>query len=543
MPTLTADVFPVQGRVLVTADWSDVPAAICARVERVIDATGARAPLRGYVYPCPTPGEYQHLSGGVAIFWDTEAPLEVAFHYETDAVDVLGVQIMAVGDPVLYDTGSRTVANGWGTPDIGPVWTHPVGAAADYSVGGGLLTESVGAVPADRSGLVDLNMTNGQILATTDCPVPTGAGEIGFAIRMRQGGTAFFTVDTLQVNVRHFVGSTVQMELLEIAGFVFIGTTALAPIPGVALGDPITVRAEANGFTFRAKAWLAGTPEPDAWLQTLTLGKPAKGGVVQFIASIGAGITNPTPFVVTWDNINVTSYDPTDVAMTASTGPLTMDSLDGFWLRDPVRPCNDRRLDICFNPADPACVAGTGIAFAAMETESYDANTAVMMPTNRRRPIPVARTRRDAGSQITLITRTFADRDDLNETLEPGGPLLFQAPPEYGIPDRYMSVAAVSVARGITDHRYPVRVDTLPFVTVDRPVGPTQGTCDSQFGTLCSEYATWTVAATGGRPWSELITGSPASLGYETWGEINTDYADWNAVLAVGTWTDVLESP
>lgn len=225
------------------------------------------------------------------------------------------------------------------------------------------------------------------------------------------------------------------------------------------------------------------------------------------------------------------------------TPSMTINSGGEFFLRDPVRPCNDRRVLLCFDPR-VECEPGEGIFFAEMQQEGYAANSTAFLPTNAQLPIPVARQRRAVASTLLLVTRTFEDRDAVLALNDPGSPLLFSVPPGYGIPDRYMTVGDVTVSRGLPDHRFEPRMISMPHQRVARPVGPSQGVCGARFEDLCDVYATWTLAAASGASYASLITGAPAALGWETWAEINTDYVSWAAVLASqGTWANVLASP
>lgn len=240
-----------------------------------------------------------------------------------------------------------------------------------------------------------------------------------------------------------------------------------------------------------------------------------------------------------------------------SLDPVTIESDGQFWLRDPVRPCHDRAVPLCFTPANNAaesdgtfCIPASGIFFASMGTEAYEPNTLTLNPTNARRPLAMSRQRRDVSSVLTLVTRTFDDRDALLALTEPGSPLYFAGPAAYGIPRRWMDVGTVSFERGLSDHKYQVRVADLPFVAVDRPAGPTQGTCGSQVSDLCDIYATWDDMAAAGLTWDDLIRGlagsetAPDFAAYRRWtagaNSVLNSFADWNAVdNGTRTWTDL----
>jgi hypothetical protein len=227
--------------------------------------------------------------------------------------------------------------------------------------------------------------------------------------------------------------------------------------------------------------------------------------------------------------------------VTAESGMVTIPSNGAFRLRDPVRPCHDLYVPLCFDQVpDPTCLPGSGVFFASMDTESYGTNAILLNPTNASNPLLVSRQRRNVTSVLTLVTRTFADRDDLLTLLNPGSPVLLQGPPQYGINDRYMAVDDVSVERGLSDHKFPIRVNTLPYTAVGRPAGPTQGVCGSQVGDTCDIYSTWQELADAGLTWADLIRGyasqdsGAAFANRRTWDDVNAEFVDWDDVNTGG---------
>ncbi len=237
----------------------------------------------------------------------------------------------------------------------------------------------------------------------------------------------------------------------------------------------------------------------------------------------------------------------TPVTADTSLDPTTILAGGIFRLRDPVRPCHDQAVPLCFTQANTAmddagyCLPGNGIFFASMDTEDYEPNTLTLNPTNAKYPIAMTRTRRGVTSILTLVTRTFTDRDNLLTLAEPGSPLFWHGPAAYGIPDQYMDVGRVSVQRGLSDHKFQVRVAALPYTEVARPAGPQQGVCGSQVQDLCD--FTWDELAAEGFTWDDLIRGRASGTlppAYRTWDDVQADFADWNAVdSGTRTWTDL----
>lgn len=240
----------------------------------------------------------------------------------------------------------------------------------------------------------------------------------------------------------------------------------------------------------------------------------------------------------------------TPVTADTSLDPTTIPANGLFRLRDPVRPCNDQVVPLCFTQANTAmdadgyCIPGSGIFFASMDTESYEPNTLTLNPNNAKYPLAMTRQRRGVSSLLTLVTRTFADRDALLALTDPGSPLFWQGPAAYGIPDQYMDIDRVSVNRELSNHKFQVRVIDLPYTSVARPAGPSQGVCGSRVTDLC-EF-TWNDLVTAGNTWEDLIRGRPTggTTGYRTWTvgvrTVLADFADWNAVNnGTRDWIDV----
>lgn len=243
------------------------------------------------------------------------------------------------------------------------------------------------------------------------------------------------------------------------------------------------------------------------------------------------------------------------VPVTAQTAVLTMASGGVFAFGDPVRPCNDVRVPLCFTQptGDPACIPGSGIFFASMGDEQIDANSIDLLPTNASLPITMSRQMRGISSVLTLVTRTFADRDALKALLKPGGPVLFRgvhAPKDYGIDNEYLSINPLSIGRGLSNHTYPVRINDMPYLQTRRPAGPSQGVCGTRVQDMCDVYSTWQQIDNAGLTWEDLLRGRASHDGgdpigdYRTWtigtNTVLADFANWNAVNTLGRdWTDL----
>lgn len=344
---------------------------------------------------------------------------------------------------------------------------------------------------------------------------------------------------------------TVTLTLAKrVAGVVTDITAAVAVGTGHAANDLWTIRLNINSSTLRAKAWLASTSEPGPWQLTVTDTSLAAGTNVGVADRLETGSGN-SPLISSWRRLLVGDPCAPCSPVTVQTAELTMASGGVFAFGDPVRPCNDLRVPLCFTQptGDPACVPGSGVFFASMDAEERESNDLVLSPTNAELPIAMTRDMRGISSILTLVTRTFTDRDNLIKLVKPGGPVLLRAPANYGVIDQYM-VGRLSTRRGLSDHKYPVRVNDYSYVQTRRSAGPSLGVCGSQVDDMCDIYDTWQAIEDAGLNWDDLIRGRASNDGgdptaaYRTWtvgtNTVLADFADWNAVNS-GTrdWTEL----
>lgn len=204
--------------------------------------------------------------------------------------------------------------------------------------------------------------------------------------------------------------------------------------------------------------------------------------------------------------ITVASYVVTNTAASATSAGVSVASLGSCWLKDPLRPGSNVRVDFCFDP-NPQCTPTEGVFFQSMDTETRAPNAASFNINNQAAPVVVSKVRSALTSTLVLVSRTFADRDRLNTALAPGSPLLFQVPDEYGIPDQFMAVGATAIGRVLPDHRIPIRVFSLPFSQTVAPGGPMQGTVGARWQDTCNRYATWAAVTSAGLTWVDVLDG------------------------------------
>lgn len=191
----------------------------------------------------------------------------------------------------------------------------------------------------------------------------------------------------------------------------------------------------------------------------------------------------------------------------ATSAGIVVQSLGACRLKDPLRPGLNARVDFAFDP-NPQCTPTEGVFFQSLDTESQSANSATFNVNNQANPIVVSKTRSSVTSTLTLVSRTFADRDRLIALLASGSPLLFQVPDEYGLPDRYMSIGTDSISRVLPDHKFPIRVFSLPHNVVSAPGGPMQGTVGARWSDTCNRYVSWAAVNGAGLTWTQVLQGA-----------------------------------
>jgi PKD repeat protein len=206
------------------------------------------------------------------------------------------------------DDFGRTVANGWGTADVGGAWT--VGGPVDrWSVNGGRGNVSLNAGNGYTASLNALSAASSDVLLNIGADkVATGGGQYISVIGRRVAATTDY-----RAKVQLAANGTVSLWLARTVS----GTETLIPGGGVvsgltvAAGDRFEVRMQAvgsNSTTLRAKIWKSGTLEPASWTRQgtdNTAGLQVAGGVgIYYYLS---GSTSNIPVVFSVDGVRVSS--------------------------------------------------------------------------------------------------------------------------------------------------------------------------------------------------------------------------------------------
>lgn len=276
------------------------------------------------------------------------------------------------------------------------------------------------------------------------------------------------------------------------ATFQLVGATNTCGITIQFLdGTGVTVLGSATNISSRTAGFYPGV--------TVTGTAPASTVYAQAVFSLSGTPATTTGLLMTSAVVSVP-------AATATSTPVLLSSLGACWLKDPLQPANSVRVDLCFDP-NPLCTPSEGVFFQSLDTETMPANSASFNVNNQAEPIIVSKSRSSDTSTLTLVSRTFPDRDRLRTLLTPGTPLLWQVPDEYGSPDRYMSVGNATISRVLPDHRIPVRVFGLPFVVTKAPGGPSGGALGARWQDTCNQFASWGAVNSAGKTWTNVLDG------------------------------------
>lgn len=281
------------------------------------------------------------------------------------------------------------------------------------------------------------------------------------------------------------------------------------------------------------------------WLR-LTATPPA--GTTTASVTFEASGTPPNTTLFYLDQFEVGQF--TAVTSYAITGNVTVNGTSPFYIKDPLNPCGDLALTKCI-PGPQVCTTERGMmVLSYSRRESYEPGTIGLQPANRRHKIGIIRDDRDTDTIMAVITRRFEDRDALKNTLKPGTVLLIQAPPEYGIADRYvLRLSPYTIDVPLPDVRVQPRLFNIPMEATDPPAGPMNGPCGARIDDLCDLYSSWAAMKIAGLTWRQLIYGA-ASLSspgidtstWRTFDDVNADFASFNAVNnGVRTFTGLLQ--
>lgn len=204
--------------------------------------------------------------------------------------------------PIITDTFTRTVSNGWNTPDVGGATTTVNGTAANYSTNGTVGNITNASLNVHRTVLYSNNYLVNSTFSI-DVTIP--------AIALTQPATVrLYTryVDSSNnywLQLSYDTGSFIDVSLGKTVAGADTTFGATANFIGYTAGGITHAKIEATGTTIRGRVWQGGA-EPATWVQS-TIDGAFTVGFAGVSSRYDTGNTNALSQVVAFDNASVMS--------------------------------------------------------------------------------------------------------------------------------------------------------------------------------------------------------------------------------------------
>lgn len=204
-----------------------------------------------------------------------------------------------------------------------------------------------------------------------------------------------------------------------------------------------------------------------------------------------------------------------------STGAIITTGTDGAaWIRDPLRPWADIEMLFCESPEAP-CNAPDRMSWVGFGTTGRATDAGLFDILNAEKPADVYARRKNLSTDINFFTNTLFMKDRVYDLFTVGGPVYLTLPPVYGWADAFIQTTADLSEDYVAerDQRKPWRRWNAPVRTVDRPLGPVQGSACANWCEVDAAYGTFADMTAAGGTWGEVADGTflcpaPALSGY-----------------------------
>lgn len=216
------------------------------------------------------------------------------------------------------------------------------------------------------------------------------------------------------------------------------------------------------------------------------------------------------------------------------------------WLKDPLRPWADIPLDFCDVPTSGHVQGCTSpdpeFVWVGLGQGQWSDDTGLFPILNAEHPADVWARRKFEANSMRFFTKTLDAIDRVYDLFTAGGPLLLQLPDEYGWHDHYIQPGTVSRDYISRDQRRPERAWTVPFVVVDRPLGPAQGTECANWCAVQDAYPTYGDFVAEAGTFEDLLAGETLCPGGDPADSLTDTFtrtvaAGWGAATSGQPWT------
>jgi len=241
--------------------------------------------------------------GNVTSYTDASVANGTAYFYEVSAVNAVGegalsneLSATAAGatSVIVSDQFGRSVAAGFGTPDVGPPWSVSSARQTKVVNGEGVISGWTGG-NQDVQAWIPTTTTDMDVLARVRLSAqnPTGGNYQARVIARaqpdaRNGYTAVVT---------HTTAGALKWSLNRVVNAGGTGTLTLGSgtlLSSGASGTQWWIRLDVQGAQIKARFWQDGTTEPSTWKANVSdnqwaSGRPGLG------VYVGSGLTSPFP--------------------------------------------------------------------------------------------------------------------------------------------------------------------------------------------------------------------------------------------------------
>lgn len=195
-------------------------------------------------------------------------------------------------------------------------------------------------------------------------------------------------------------------------------------------------------------------------------------------------------------------------------GPLTLVGTGAVVLSDPLRPWADLEFQFCATPqlAFSAICSfnGPDLVWTRFGDRIRDSDAGLFPILDAERPADVFARRKDHAGSIEFLTRSLTAIQSVYELFTVGGPLYLRAPDAYGATDFTIQPGPLTEAflSPTVDQRKPWRLWTAPYVVVDQPLGPQQGTDCANWCAVEAAFPTFADLTATGDTWGDVASGT-----------------------------------